>query len=253
MAALHEAFVRPRVARLVGGLRERGRRGAKALAEAILPASMVVWRGPEGRSRIRSLGRAVGSNGADAAGPGRIALTFDDGPTSLTPQYLEVLEQLGARATFFLVGQACEARPELVQAIAARGHELAGHGYTHRRFTELSEQDLSQELARTRSLLPPSAQNPTLVRPPFGAVSLGSLLTCSRGGFTTVLWSLNSGDWRSRNAVEVEETFTAGTASAGEIVLLHEGQTWTMEALPSIVGSLRKAGHELVTVGELLA
>ena len=79
-----------------------------------------------------------------------------------------------------------------------------------------------------------------------------SLLTCTRGGYTTVLWSLNSGDWRNLEAREVERPFTADSAAAGDIVLLHEGQSWTMNALPTIVGSLRKAGHELVTVGELL-
>jgi peptidoglycan/xylan/chitin deacetylase (PgdA/CDA1 family) len=235
-------------------LSSRGRRGAKALAEALLPESMVFWRGPEARQQpLRSLGRALFGTGANSRKPGRVALTFDDGPTPLTPQYLRVLEGLGARATFFVVGELCAAQPELVEAIADAGHELAGHGYTHRRFTALSRAELSDELARTRALLPPRSDGRQLVRPPYGSVSLASLLACSQQGFTTVLWSLNSGDWCSQQASEVERTFALQAVAAGEIVLLHEGQSWTMNALPAIVGTLKKAGHELVTVGELLA
>lgn len=216
----------------------RGRRAAKVLAERILPDSLVVWRGPEGRQR---------------GGPGRVALSFDDGPTPLTEQYLDVLEQLGVRATFFLVGELCAEHPEWVRAIAERGHELAGHGYTHRRFTTLSRAALASELTRTSALLPARRGKRQLVRPPYGAVSPASLMTCALQGFTTVLWSLNSCDWRASEAAEVERVVCESPTSAGDIVLLHEGQPLTIEALPRVVGSLKESGHELVTVGELLA
>jgi peptidoglycan-N-acetylglucosamine deacetylase len=228
------------------------RRGAKALAETVLPSSVVVWRAGEARGHVWTpLKQAVFGARPRPIKPGKIALTFDDGPTPLTLEYLDVLERLGVRATFFVVGGLCAQHPELVQAIADRGHELAGHGYTHRRFTELKDTELREELWRTRALLPASGR--TFVRPPHGAVSLSTLVACAREGFTTVLWSLNSGDWCSQNASEVEQSFLAQEATAGEIVLLHEGQSWTMQALPTIVGALEKAGHELVTVGELLA
>ncbi|HWL86724.1 MAG TPA: hypothetical protein VNO21_13030, partial [Polyangiaceae bacterium] len=69
-------------------------------------------------------------------------------------------------------------------------------------------------------------------------------------GYTTVLWSLDSDDCRIRDAREVESRVTR--VRGGEIVLMHEGQSWTLSALPSIVGRLRRSGFELVTVGELL-
>lgn len=229
-----------------------GRRTAKALAEQLLPDSLVVFRGPEGRrGRLDPLRRAL--KRPPAATPGRVALTFDDGPGPLTPRYLDLLDRLGARATFFLVGELCQAHPELVAEIAERGHELAGHGYTHRRFTSISAAELVSELDRTQALLPPRHAQRKLVRPPFGAVSLSSLLACARHGYTTVLWSLNSGDWRAGDAAEVERTVAASAASAGEILLLHEGQPLTLNALPAVVQSLKAIGHELVTVGELLA
>jgi len=238
MRAVEEQSTALTGAALESVVRAGSRQGAKALAEAMLPASMIVWRGSEAR-RTRSK-------------PGRIALTFDDGPTPLTESYLAILERLGVRATFFVVGEACAQYPELVEAIAARGHELANHGYTHRRFPDLTGSELTAELERTDALLPKRQTQRRMVRPPHGAVSLGSVIRCSLAGFTTVLWSFDSGDARNTTAGDVERAFTERTATAGEIVLLHEGQTWTMTALPTIVDTLQRGGHELVTVGELL-
>jgi peptidoglycan/xylan/chitin deacetylase (PgdA/CDA1 family) len=226
---------------LAQGLGVYGRRGAKAIAEAVLPESAIVWRGPEARGQRRLAKRR------------RIALTFDDGPTGLTREYLAVLERFRAKATFFVIGELCAARPDLVSAIAAGGHELGGHGYTHRRFPTLSASVLTDELVRTAALLPRSTSRRTLVRPPHGAVSVSSVLTCARASFTTALWSYDSGDWRTKSAVDVLEAFDHESASQpGAIVLLHEGQTWTMDALPAILGSLIDAGHELVTMSEML-
>jgi peptidoglycan/xylan/chitin deacetylase (PgdA/CDA1 family) len=217
------------------------RRGAKRLARAFLPEAIVVWQGPAEQTV--------------AAGPrGRpVALTFDDGPSELTPAYLEVLERFGARATFFVVGKLCAAHPELVSAIAAGGHELSAHGYTHRRFPSLSRKELRKELTGTASLLPRCSGRRPLVRPPHGAVSLWSTLTCANAGFTTVLWSHDSGDWCTTRADDVCAAFEDERGlEPGAIVLLHEGQPWTLQALPRVLGRLSEAGHDLVTVGELL-
>jgi peptidoglycan-N-acetylglucosamine deacetylase len=209
------------------------------LARAVFPKSVVAWQGRAARTT------------AGAHGP--LALTFDDGPNELTRAYLEVLERFGARATFFVVGEMCAAHPELVSAIAAGGHELSAHGYTHRRFPSLSTRELREELTGTASLLPRCSGRRLLVRPPHGAVSLSSILTCAIAGFTTVLWSHNSGDWCTTSADDVCAAFDdERSLEPGAIVLLHEGQPWTLHALPRVLGKLSEAGHDLVTVGELL-
>ncbi|HTM44355.1 MAG TPA: polysaccharide deacetylase family protein [Polyangiaceae bacterium] len=217
------------------------RQGAKALARAILPSSMVIWHGARAQSK-------------DAQSKSAVALTFDDGPTDLTLEYLRVLDQLDVRATFFLIGEACAQHPDLVRAIAGRGHELANHGYTHRPFTSLSSKELDLEIERTQTLLDVhQPRSHRLVRPPHGATSLRCMLNCSWAGFTTVLWSFDSGDARNKDAKEVERPFAVNSLRDGDIILLHEGQPWTLSALPMIVNQLEEAGHELVTVGELLA
>lgn len=210
------------------------KRMVRELAGTLLPSSMVVWRGSKRKRQV--------------------ALTFDDGPDELTPEYLDVLGRFGVKATFFVVGELCEQRPDLVARIAAEGHELAGHGYTHRPFPWLHQESLLEdELRRTAALLPGQRPHRPFVRPPHGALNVRSLLACARAGFTTVLWSFDSGDWCTSSPNDVSEAVRTSELGPGAIVLLHEGQHWTLGALPSILEHLLETGHEPVTVGELLS
>jgi peptidoglycan/xylan/chitin deacetylase (PgdA/CDA1 family) len=207
------------------------------VARIALPRAVVAW----------------DCGGGYGLGPRRVALTFDDGPDHLTREYLEVLAQFGARSTFFLVGRQCEAHPELVDAIVRAGHEVAPHGYTHRPFPTLTTEELRDELARTAALLPQGDAKRRLVRPPYGAVSLASLVTCAREGFTTALWSKDSGDARPMSAEEISAAFARDEPlEDGTVVLLHEGQRSTLDALPSLLMKLTETGHCFVPMGELL-
>jgi peptidoglycan/xylan/chitin deacetylase (PgdA/CDA1 family) len=223
-----------------GALRALAKLGCKTMrraALAVAPESVIAWHG-----------RAVPAR----EGRRPIALTFDDGPDELTREYLKVLAAFKARATFFVVGELCAARPDLVSAIAEGGHELAGHGYTHRRFPSLRTDVLRDELLRTEALLPRTAGR-RLVRPPYGALSVRSLVTCARAGFTTALWSHESEDWRIKSADDVCAGFgDRPELEPGAVLLLHEGQPWTVGALPMLLSQWSEAGHDLVTMGELL-
>ena len=181
---------------------------------------------------------------------GGVALTFDDGPDAHTLEYLELLDRLDVRATFFLVGELCDRRPDLVNAVVARGHEVASHGYTHTRFPKLGHAALRDELARSQRALPPPERGLAMVRPPSGGLSPRSVLLCAAQGFQTVMWSLDSDDCRTTSPEVVAQR--CAQATSGEIVLLHEGQSWTLEALPAIVRDLRARGLEPMTVSELL-
>jgi peptidoglycan/xylan/chitin deacetylase (PgdA/CDA1 family) len=208
------------------------------------------------RARVRRLvGDALPNSILVRRGPAtarRLALTFDDGPHELTDAYLDVLDRFGARATFFVVGGACVLRREALHRIVARGHEVAGHGFSHTAFTKLDGPALHTELRRTAALLPPARTARTLVRPPTGATSLRSLALCARDGYTTVLWSRDSDDCRTSAPDEVAARLTPEIVQPGDIVLLHEAQAWTLAALPRILERLTAAGWQLVTVGDLL-
>ena len=195
-------------------------------------------------------------HGPRSAGPStdrpRIALTFDDGPDPLTREYLDLLDELRVRATFFVVGALVEKRPDDLAETVRRGHEVAGHGFRHIPFPTLRGGALSGELLLTRDLLPPPVLKLPLVRPPRGSVSLGSVLRTRALGFTTVIWSVDSDDCRTKDPRVVEDRLAPRNVTGGDILLLHEGQRWTLDALPVAVARLRSAGFELVTVSELL-
>jgi peptidoglycan/xylan/chitin deacetylase (PgdA/CDA1 family) len=181
-----------------------------------------------------------------------IALTFDDGPEPLLDGYLDVLERFSARATFFLLGECIALRRAGMLEIVKRGHELGNHGYSHAHFPTLARAALDDEIGRTQAMLPPAERRRPLLRPPQGRLSPAALARAVYLGYTTVLWSVDSHDCRTERAADVIEALDPARLRPGDIVLLHEGQAWTLEALPEVLARLRGAGYELVTVGDLL-
>jgi peptidoglycan/xylan/chitin deacetylase (PgdA/CDA1 family) len=115
----------------------------------------------------------------------------------------------------------------------------------------MSAAQLAEELARTQALLPAPARGRPLVRPPRGELSARALLRIAAAGFTTVLWSVDSDDCRTTEPGQVAQRLAPEALAPGDIVLLHEMQAWTLDALPGIVHALRRDGWELVTVTEL--
>jgi peptidoglycan/xylan/chitin deacetylase (PgdA/CDA1 family) len=211
---------------------------------------------PNWKSRLKDLvaralpDRVIVKRGAPGAR--RVALTFDDGPDEMTDAYLDVLDRHGARATFFLVGRECEKHPEAVRRIVARGHEVAGHGFTHTAFPKLTVPALRDELDRTDQLLSRGRPARPLVRPPFGATSVRSLAVSALAGYTSVLWSRDSDDCRTSSPDDIVARLAPEALTPGEIVLLHETQEWTLAALPRALTALAAAGWQAVTVGEIL-
>lgn len=201
---------------------------------------------------LRVLPRAVlFANGRRDPSHRRIALTFDDGPDTMSSRYLDVLSRLGVRATFFLVGESAARAPGLVREYVRRGHDVGAHGWSHESFAGMSRERLDDELARTAAALPPP-RGRAMVRPPRGSLSLASLYRLAAAGYTTVLWSVDSDDCRTTDAGLVERRLAPEHLAPGDVVLLHEQQPWTLDALPVVVHALRGAGWELVTVRELM-
>jgi peptidoglycan-N-acetylglucosamine deacetylase len=231
------------VASVLAQLKSRVMRRAVATA---LPSSLLIARGD---------GKPSGGNGGKdrhQRAKKRVSFTFDDGPDEMTPEYLDLLDRLGVPATFFLIGKNAEKYPQLVREIVAAGHEVASHGYSHRSFPTLPKQALVDELLHTSDYLPPAVTPRALVRPPKGAVTLMSLMRVAAAGYTTVLWSLDSDDCRTLDARDVVARLAPDKVECGEIVLLHEGQKWTLAALPAVVDRLRERDFELTTVSDVV-
>lgn len=187
------------------------------------------------------------------AGARRVALTFDDGPDEHTERYLDLLDELGVPATFFVIGEYAARHPDLMRAYTRRGHQLAGHGYDHTRFTKLGRRALLDQCARTDRVLGAQLAGRPWVRPPHGSLDAPSLVTLLAAGYAVAMWTLDSCDYGDRDPASLAARCAPDQVAPGEVLLFHEGQRWTLEALPRIVGALHDAGYECVTMHDLFA
>jgi peptidoglycan/xylan/chitin deacetylase (PgdA/CDA1 family) len=197
--------------------------------------------------------RVPGLHRRGPAGSRRVALTFDDGPDEQTHRYLEILDDLGVPATFFIIGELADKYPDLVREYIRRGHQVAGHGYDHQRFTKLSRRALLDQCKRTHDAIGGQPTGHSWVRPPHGSLDTPSLFNLRSAGYVVALWSLDSCDYEDRDASSLAQRCAPGAVTGGEVLLFHEGQEWTLEALPRIVTALHASGLECVTMADLFA
>ena len=179
-------------------------------------------------------------------GKNAVALTFDDGPSAeTTPLILDALRSHNVRATFFVLGEAVDRRPDLLRRIIAEGHAVGIHAYTHQPFVLQNRQAVLEEVRRTEAavhLACPEAQPVPWVRPPHGFKSLSLVWTLRRAGYGHAAWSVNSRDYREHDPAQI--TARGLDAKAGAIVLLHDGPSSfpTASALPSLLHGLAERG-----------
>jgi peptidoglycan/xylan/chitin deacetylase (PgdA/CDA1 family) len=207
------------------------------------------------RARIKQVvfDRVPGLLRKGRVGSRRVALTFDDGPDDMTSQYLDVLDDLGVPATFFLLGEAARARPDDVRDYMRRGHQIASHGYDHTRFTKLTRKQLLEQCAQTEEALGGQISGRPWVRPPHGSLDTASIVALLAARYTVALWSVDSEDYGERDPGAIAARCSPPVVTDGDVLLFHEGQQWTLNALPRIVTSLHAAGFEIVTMHDLFA
>jgi peptidoglycan/xylan/chitin deacetylase (PgdA/CDA1 family) len=140
-----------------------------------------------------------------------------------------------------------------MRAYRARGHQLAGHGYDHTSFPRLSRAQLLDQCARTDRALGVQLVARSWLRPPHGALDVRALAVLVAARYTVALWSLDSLDYEDRDPALIAARCAPAQVRGGEVVLLHEGQAWTLAALPRSVASLREAGYEFATMFDLFA
>jgi peptidoglycan/xylan/chitin deacetylase (PgdA/CDA1 family) len=185
------------------------------------------------------------------ARPGELALTFDDGPNpAWTPRLLDILASHSVHASFFLLGSRAQAEPALVRQIAAAGHLIGNHSWSHPNLAIASASRIERELSRTSQTLEEISGAPVrFFRPPFGARRPEVLRVARRLGMVPVMWNAMTSDWENPSAEAIASRLIraidklACRGRAANIVL-HDGghQTPAANRAPSIA-----AVSELVT------
>lgn len=228
------------------------------LAASALGGTLLVTQTAPAISVITPLRRRAWPALAGVGRRGHVALTFDDGPDrDSTPAFLDLLQDHGVRATFFLLGRMLQANPEVAHQITASGHEIAVHGWDHRPAALYGLVAAHNGLGRTCDLISEiTGTRPRWYRPPYGVLSASMLWAARRLDLTPVLWTGWGRDWRARATPEsVVATVTRRLVDGGTI-LLHDSDctsaagSWrtTLAALPEIIDHLRSQGR---TIGPL--
>ena len=195
-------------------------------------------------------------------GPGTrksIALTFDDGPSESTPDLLEYLEKEGVAATFFQCGMHVKRLPHVAGQVAAAGHEIGNHSYSHPKLPFKSREFIRQEFSETqRVILAETGVTPMLMRAPYGFRWWGLREVQEQLLLLDVMWTVIGFDWRW--PADKISGYVLGRSSPGGIVCLHDGRGTnirpnignTMAAVREIVPRLRDKGYRFETVSGLL-
>jgi len=181
-----------------------------------------------------------------------VALTFDDGPSKHTSRLLDVFATHGGRGTFFVIGNILENRADVLNRMVTEGHEIGGHSWDHRQLTKLSTTDLSNELVGTRAKIHElTGVDAGLLRPPYGSYNSQVQNMCKDLGIVIVNWSLDTLDWKYKDADRLYNTILEEVQD-GDIILCHDLHGSTVDAMEKVIPELIARGYQLVTVSELL-
>lgn len=180
------------------------------------------------------------------------ALTFDDGPSGrFTRQLLDGLQERQVKATFFVCGYRIQDYPQELERIAAEGHEIGNHGYSHKNMQTLGRRQIAAEIMDTQSLLPESTRV-RFLRPPGGCCCDAVKQVAEARGMAILGWSVDPKDWATDDADAITD-FVVKNAEDGSVILLHDMSDSSVKAALAIIDRLTEKGFQFVTVSELAA
>lgn len=179
-----------------------------------------------------------------------VALTFDDGPHERwTERLLDGLKERDVKASFFLMGENIAGKENLVRRMQAEGHLIGNHSFRHVQLTKAGAEAVCQAVEDTELLIAEITDvRPQYLRPPYG--DWNEDLEC-RMDMTTVMWTLDSLDWKLRNTDAIVRRVEKSVKN-GDIILMHDVFPTSVEAALRLVDLLKGRGYSFVTVDELL-
>jgi peptidoglycan/xylan/chitin deacetylase (PgdA/CDA1 family) len=261
-------------------LQQKGFACENALVNPLLisgPAAIFATAGVAAYGAVYPRSQLFGSTICRTNSPGRLAITFDDGPNPrITAKLLDLLDRHQARATFFLIGKFVRECPEIVRETAARGHVLANHTHSHPNLFWLSAAKIEDEFRLCSDAISSvTGARPKWFRPPFGFRNPWVVPGAEQLGLRTVMWTRIPGDWQGRPAdgliprmasiaeharehATASRTGSSGARVTGDILCLHDGghrelnadRTPTLGALEHWLPRWRDLGLEFVTIEE---
>lgn len=175
-------------------------------------------------------------------------LSFDDGPTPGTLALIETLARHEVKATFFILGKRIAGREEILAAVAAAGHCIGNHSFSHHSARKISHdvicEDMSACEAAIRQVIP--TWEAGLCRPPYGDLSVGFLRYASARHQRIVQWSRDSIDYRAASVASIAGNL--GSLEGGDILLFHDEFDVTNQAMDELIPKWKQQGFTFATL-----
>lgn len=194
-----------------------------------------------------------GARAIDCAVDKCVALTFDDGPTPYTERLLKVLDDAGAKATFFVIGNKVAADPAGAKRISEAGMEIGNHTWEHPDMTTIPAADLPAQFSRANeAIAAATGRTPTIWRPPGGLTDAAVNAVAARDGLAGILWDVIPFDWINDSDTAATRYMLMTQIKPGSVVLLHDSYSSTVDLVSQFIPVLEANDYHLVTVSELL-
>ncbi|KAK9713041.1 hypothetical protein K7432_006743 [Basidiobolus ranarum] len=190
--------------------------------------------------------------------PGTAAITFDDGPVSITKDLLATLAEKEVKVTFFVIGEQIADNAETLKSAFDAGHHIASHTWNHPDLKTLSDEDVALQMKNTSdAIFNVLGKRPQYMRPPYGSVSDQTLQVLGSLGYKVIYWNLDTLDWETKDGEKTLEAYqqylsTASVESSSILSLQHDIQDSTIGVAGNIIDLVKEAGYKIVTVPECL-
>ena len=177
-----------------------------------------------------------------------IALTFDDGPNYNTSKIIDVLNKYDIRATFFVLGSRAINNKDILKKMADSGMEIGNHTYNHLLLTKYDENKIRSEIEDTSEVIYSATKKRTkLLRPSYGSVNNKIKKVAN---MPIIIWDIDTLDWKYHNSKRITSR-VVNKVRDGDIILMHDIYSASLNALSNIIPILQDNGYEFVTIDEL--
>lgn len=177
-----------------------------------------------------------------------IALTFDDGPNYNTSKVIDVLNKYDIKATFFVLGSRAINNKDILKKMADSGMEIGNHTYNHLLLTKYDENKIRSEIEDTGEVIyNATKKRPKLLRPSYGSVNNKIKKVAN---MPIIIWDIDTLDWKYHNSKRITSR-VVNKVRDGDIILMHDIYSASLNALSNIIPILQDNGYEFVTIDEL--
>lgn len=177
-----------------------------------------------------------------------IALTFDDGPNYNTSKVIDVLNKYDIKATFFVLGSRAINNKNILKKMADSGMEIGNHTYNHLLLTKYDENKIRSEIEDTSEVIYSATKKRTkLLRPSYGSVNNKIKKVAN---MPIIIWDIDTLDWKYHNSKRITSR-VVNKVRDGDIILMHDIYSASLNALSNIIPILQDNGYEFVTIDEL--